>query len=90
MLSAAKAREGAPPSSVGLVESLRERIRLLEAVLDNFPGGVSLFDKKLRMVLRNEQQKQLPDYPQHLFASGFPTLEQIFRFSAKRGEYGPG
>jgi hypothetical protein len=29
------------------------------------------------MVLRNEQQKKLLDYPQCLFASGYPTLEKI-------------
>ena len=51
----AKAGEGTLPSSIGLVERLRERIRLLEAVVDNFPGGISLFDKDLRMVLCNEQ-----------------------------------
>src|SRR5882757_2167131 len=90
MLSVANAGERALPSGMGLVESLRERIRLLEAVIDNFPGGISLFDKNLRMVLCNEQQKQLLDYPEHLFASGFPTLEQIFRFNASRGEYGSG
>jgi diguanylate cyclase (GGDEF)-like protein len=59
-------------------------------VVANFPGGISLFDKNLQMVLCNEQQKQLLDYPASLFASGYPTLEQIFRFNAERGEYGPG
>ncbi len=75
---------------IGGGEILRERVRLLEAVLDNFPGGISLFDRNLQMVLCNEQQKRLLEYPEHLFASGWPTLEQIFRFNAKRGEYGPG
>ena len=72
------------------VDGLRERIRLLEAVIDNFPGGISLFDKDLKMVLCNEQQKRLLQYPDDLFADGFPTLEQIFRLNATRGEYGPG
>jgi PAS domain-containing protein len=72
------------------VKSLHERIRLLEAVIDNFPGGISVFDNKLRMVLCNEQQKYLLEYPDELFASGYPTLEQIYRFNAARGEYGPG
>jgi diguanylate cyclase (GGDEF)-like protein len=72
------------------VKTLHERIRLLEAVIDNFPGGISVFDSKLRMVLCNEQQKRLLDYPDELFASGYPTLEQIYRFNAARGEYGPG
>lgn len=78
------------PGESNRIECLQERIRLLEAVVDNFPGGISLFDKSLRMVLCNEQQKTLLDYPEHLFAAGNPTLEQIYRFNAQRGEYGPG
>src|SRR5689334_23118222 len=84
MRSLAKSEETVLPSNEALVDSLRERIRLLEAVVDNFPGGISLFDKNLRMVFCNEQQKQLLDYPQYLFASGYPMLEQIFRFNATR------
>jgi diguanylate cyclase (GGDEF)-like protein len=69
---------------------MRERIRLLEAVIDNFPGGLLLFDQDLRLVLCNRQQKDLLEYPDTLFNSGIPTLEQIFRFNAGRGEYGQG
>ena len=46
------------------VESLHERFRFLEAVVDNFPGGISVYDSELRMVLCNEQQKRLLDNPQ--------------------------
>ncbi|MBA3446564.1 MAG: diguanylate cyclase, partial [Pseudaminobacter sp.] len=69
---------------------LRERVRLLEAVVENFPGGISLFDRDMQMVLCNEGQKKLLDYPDDLFANGFPSLEDLFRFNAARGEYGPG
>lgn len=72
------------------VDGLRERMRLLEAVIENFPGGISLFDRDFRMVLCNEQQKTLLEYPEHLFSSGYPTMEELFRFNARRGEYGPG
>src|SRR5262245_29690210 len=72
------------------VEAQHQRIRLLEAVIKNFPGGISLFDENLQMVLCNEQQKMLLDYPQELFAEGFPSMEGLFRFNAGRGEYGPG
>lgn len=74
----------------GLVDTMRERIRLLEGAIENFPGGISLFDSSLRMVLCNERQKELLDYPEALFANGNPTLEDLFRFNAERGEYGPG
>ena len=72
------------------VDTLRERIRLLEAVIENFPGGLSLFDNNLEMVLCNEQQKAMLEYPAELFANGNPTLEDLFRFNAARGEYGAG
>ncbi|SFK09061.1 diguanylate cyclase (GGDEF) domain-containing protein [Mesorhizobium albiziae] len=72
------------------VDRLRERIRLLEAVVENFPSGLSLFDKNHEMVLCNEQQKKMLDYPAALFENGNPTLEDLFRFNAARGEYGPG
>ncbi len=67
-----------------------ERIRLLEAVIDNFPGGLLLFDSDLRLVLCNAQQRRLLDYPDELFANGNPSLARIFAFNAERGEYGPG
>ncbi len=84
------ASEGQAPHTHSLVEGLQERVRLLEAVFSNFPGGISLFDKNMRMVLCNEQQRKLLDYPDSLFEGGCPTLEDIFRFNASRGEYGPG
>lgn len=70
--------------------SARERIRLLEAVIENFPGGISLFDDHLQMVLCNRRQIELLDYPDELFSNGYPSMEQLFRVNALRGEYGPG
>ena len=58
--------------SASYVDTLRERIRLLEAVVENFPGGISLFDSDLQMVLCNQQQKMLLDYPEDR-SEGFPT-----------------
>lgn len=72
------------------VEQMREHTRLLEAVIENFPGGISLYDSNLQMVLCNRQQKALLEYPDELFANGFPSLEELFRFNAARGEYGTG
>lgn len=71
-------------------EQLREHIRLLEAVVGNFPGGLLLFDQDLRLVLCNKQQLDLLEYPGELFENGNPTLEEIVRVNAERGEYGPG
>jgi len=69
---------------------LEEENALLRAVIAHFPGGILLYDRNLRLVVCNENQKRLLDYPPALFEFGLPTLEQIFRFNAMRGEYGPG
>ncbi len=73
-----------------VIASLRSRLRLLEAVIGNFPGGILLTDKDLKVVLCNAQQRELLDYPEEFFTMGAPGLEEIFRFNASRGEYGLG
>lgn len=72
------------------VDALRERVKMLEAVIDHFPGGIVLTDENLEVVLCNQQQKQLLQYPASLFEGGNPTLRELFHFNAARGEYGPG
>lgn len=72
------------------LEALKERVALLEAVINNFPGGLLLLDKELNVVLCNQQQKELLQFPEDLFSQGTPGLEDLFRFNAQRGEYGPG
>ncbi|MEO6607106.1 MAG: PAS-domain containing protein, partial [Aestuariivirga sp.] len=69
---------------------LQDEIILLRAVIDNYPGGLMLVDKNLKLVFCNEQQKKLLEYPPYLFEFGNPSLEQLFRFNALRGEYGEG
>ncbi len=69
---------------------LQDEILLLRAVIDNYPGGLMLTDKNLKLVFCNEQQKKLLEYPPYLFEFGNPSLEQLFRFNALRGEYGEG
>lgn len=74
----------------GVVEGMRDRMRLLEAVLENFPGGIALFDSGMNLVLCNRQQRTLLGYPEELFAAGNPSLETLVRFNAERGDYGHG
>jgi diguanylate cyclase (GGDEF)-like protein len=73
-----------------VIASLRSRLRLLEAVIGNFPGGILLTDRDLNVVLCNAQQRELLEYPEEFFTMGAPALEELFRFNARRGEYGPG
>lgn len=81
-----------PKTSIETVklDALMHEHEIFRSVLDNFPGGISLFDRNLRLVLCNKEMKELLEYPDTLFDFGPPNLEQIFRFNANRGEYGPG
>ena len=69
---------------------LSERTALLQAIVDNFPGGIGFFDNDLRVVVCNDKAKEILDLPERLFANGPPRLEDLLRFNALRGEYGPG
>lgn len=69
---------------------MQDYSKRLQAVLEQFPGGIAVYDNDLKMVLCNELQKQLLDYPPELFADDMPTLEQVLRLNAARGEYGEG
>jgi len=69
---------------------LAERTSHLQAIVDNFPGGIGLFDRDLRLLVCNERAKSLLELPAHLFAAARTALEDLLRFNAQRGEYGPG
>jgi diguanylate cyclase (GGDEF)-like protein len=70
--------------------ALQQKIKMLEAVVENFPGGLLLFDDEVRLVFCNENQKRLLEYPPELFVNGPPSIEKIFWLNAHRGEYGDG
>ena len=72
------------------VTEQRQRAHEIGVLIDNFPGGISMFDKHLKMVVCNQRLREMLDYPDALFAKGNPSLEDLFRFNAKRGEYGAG
>ena len=61
----------------------------LSAIIANFPGGISLFDADLRLVEYNEQFKRLLDFPDSLMQKPNLNFEDLIRYNAGRGEYGP-
>ena len=71
-------------------EDLIGQVDLYRSLVEHFPGGLCAFDENLNMTVCNEYLKKLLNYPPELFGEGLPTIEQLFRFKAKRGEYGPG
>jgi diguanylate cyclase (GGDEF)-like protein/PAS domain S-box-containing protein len=78
--------------TVGLrtdVTEVKRETSRLRAIIENFPGGISLLDADLNLVACNDAFRTLLDLPDGFFENGLPTLEAIFRANAERGEYGP-
>lgn len=68
---------------------LRHKSEVFQTLVDNIPGGVTLFGADLQLLVHNKEYARLLDFPPELF-EGTPTLERFFRFNAERGEYGSG
>lgn len=96
----AETENGKPVRLVGALQditakhTLEERLRqghaLLQTVLDNLPGGLSVFDGELRLVAHNRKFRDLLDLPDSLFAGAVTSFESIIRYNAEHGEYGVG
>jgi len=68
----------------------RTRTLQLESIVENFPGGLSMFDQDLKLILHNDKFRELLDYPQELLGKENVTFRDMLRFNAKRGEFGDG
>ena len=62
---------------------------LLHATIDNFPGGICVLGNDLTMLVTNRKFYELLDLSEDMFPVG-SNLEDVFRYNAGRGEYGPG
>ena len=68
---------------------LRHQSEVFQTLVDNIPGGVTLFGADQRLLVHNKEYARLLDFPPELFEDS-PTLERFFRYNAARGEYGAG
>ena len=68
---------------------LRHQSEVFQTLVDNIPGGVTLFGSDERLLAHNKEFARLLQFPPELF-EGNPTLERFLQFNAARGEYGPG
>lgn len=59
------------------------------ASLDHLHEAISIVDQDLRLRVWNRRFIELLDFPPELVWVGLPFVE-LFRFNARRGEYGPG
>jgi diguanylate cyclase (GGDEF)-like protein len=65
-------------------------MEFIVTAMDHLPAGLAVFDADLRMIYCNKILRVMLDYPAELFEFGPPSMEQLFRFNAERGEYGVG
>ncbi len=72
-----------------LNKGLEEKSTLLEASLENMSQGIVVYDADLKMLAFNTKYIEFMDLPKELVWVGAP-LEDIVRFQAERGYYGPG
>ena len=72
-----------------LETKVAESLQLLNTTLDNFPGGILLFDKDLILTVVNRAYYDIARIDPERFPVGC-ALEDIYRHHAARGEYGPG
>ena len=73
-----------------LEAEVRRKSELVTSVIENLPCGLSVFDADLKLVASNNEFRRLLDFPDALFASGNTSFDEVIRYNASRGEYGPG
>ena len=72
------------------ITEIRGQATTLEAMIDNFPGGIALVDRDFRLVASNKLYRSLLDLPDGLFAGGEIPVTDVLRYRAEQGHYGPG
>lgn len=70
-------------------QELERKSNLLQTTLDHMTQGISVFDADLKLVVFNRRFHELLDFPHELGKPG-TSFEEIIRYNAERGEYGPG
>lgn len=68
---------------------LAEKEAQLSNAVDNMPGGIMMIEKDFTIRLFNERYIELYELPDGLLRIG-GSLEDMIRFRAERGDYGPG
>lgn len=63
---------------------------VMKVIIDNFPGAVTFCDTDLRFTAYNDEFLRLLEFPPQLFERGWADFEDLARYNARRGEYGPG
>ncbi|MDN3720077.1 PAS-domain containing protein [Roseibium salinum] len=84
------ARPGIPKvNQCTLFTAIFEPTELLKCLASSVPQGLSIIDKELNLVLVSQTALKLLGISYDLLQED-RSLENVFRFNAKRGDYGPG
>lgn len=67
-------------------EKLRRQNNMLSAIVENFPGGVSVFDADLRLAAHNDKFRQLLNLPDSLFKKPGLRFEDLMRYNTGTGD----
>ena len=70
-------------------EVLTEKSALLEATFESMSQGITVYDAELRLLAFNQRYIDLFDFADGLLRKKMP-LEEVLRFQAERGDFGPG
>ena len=70
-------------------QEIAEKSALLDATFENMAQGISVYDADIKLAAFNQQIIDLMDFPPGFLRLGMP-YEEIARFKAERGDYGPG
>ncbi|WP_210545133.1 EAL domain-containing protein [Rhodoferax sp. PAMC 29310] len=71
-------------------KELRRQNDVLNVIVNYFPGGVTMVDEEMRVIVRNAKFQQLQALPDHVLAGRVVLFEDIIRHNVLRGDYGPG
>ena len=69
--------------------ALEAPVALIRAGLDKIDQGITIFNQDLKLVFANAPLEIMMDFPAALLQPG-ANFEDLIRFLAERGEYGPG
>ena len=70
-------------------EELARKEAQLRIALDNMPGGILMIDEDNKIVVFNDQIRELFDLPEGVLVVGGP-VETSVRYQAERGDFGEG
>ena len=83
------ALNAAQQATAAAEKKAERQARVMNAIVENIPVGICLFDSDLRMVAFNSEFIKLLGIPRSLLENGV-TFQDLVRYNAESGEYGPG